>query len=60
MYFHCHTVHIVELLNYYTNHCIYIKFIKFYICAVFGVIIEYINVWTRFSWFNTKSMFGLL
>ena len=29
-YFHCYTVHVVELLNYYTNHCTYIKFIKFY------------------------------
>jgi len=28
-YFRCYTVHIVELLNYYTNYCIYIKFIKF-------------------------------
>jgi len=28
-FFHCYTVHIVELLNYYTNHCTYIKFIKF-------------------------------
>jgi len=27
-YFHCYTVHVVELLNYYTNHCTYIKFIK--------------------------------
>jgi len=25
-YFHCYTVHVVELLNYYTNHCTYIKF----------------------------------
>jgi len=24
--FYCHTVHVVELLNYYTNHCTYIKF----------------------------------
>jgi len=28
-YFHCYTVHVVELLSYYTNHCTYIKFIKF-------------------------------
>jgi len=28
-YFYCYTVHVVELLNYYTNHCTYIKFIKF-------------------------------
>jgi len=28
-YFRCYTVHIVELLNYYTNYCTYIKFIKF-------------------------------
>jgi len=28
-YFHCYTVHVVELLNYYTNYCTYIKFIKF-------------------------------
>ena len=28
-YFHCYTMHVVELLNYYTNHCTYIKFIKF-------------------------------
>ena len=28
-YFRCYTVHVVELLNYYTNHCTYIKFIKF-------------------------------
>jgi len=26
-YFHCYTVHVVELLNNYTNHCTYIKFI---------------------------------
>jgi len=26
--FHCYTVHVVELLNYYTNYCTYIKFIK--------------------------------
>jgi hypothetical protein len=29
-YFHCYTVHVVQLLNYYTNHCTYIKFITFY------------------------------
>jgi hypothetical protein len=29
-YFYCYTVHVVELLNYHTNHCTYIKFIKFY------------------------------
>ena len=28
-YFRCYTVHVVELLNYYTNCCTYIKFIKF-------------------------------
>ena len=28
--FHCYTVHVVELLSYYTNHCTFIKFIKFY------------------------------
>jgi hypothetical protein len=28
-YLHCYTVHVVELLNHYTNHCTYIKFIKF-------------------------------
>jgi len=28
-YFHCYTVHVVESLNYYTNDCAYIKFIKF-------------------------------
>jgi len=28
-YFYCYTVHVVELLNYYTNHCTYIKFLKF-------------------------------
>jgi len=28
-YFRCYTVHFVELLNYYTNYCTYIKFIKF-------------------------------
>ena len=28
-YFRCYTVHVVELLNDYTKHCIYIKFIKF-------------------------------
>ena len=28
--FHCYTVHVVELLNYYTTHCTYIKVIKFY------------------------------
>jgi len=26
-YFYCYTVHVVELLNYNTNHCTYIKFI---------------------------------
>ena len=26
-YFLCYTVHVVELLNYYTNHCTYIKII---------------------------------
>jgi len=26
-YFYCYTVHVVELLNYYTNHCSYINFI---------------------------------
>ena len=30
---HCYTVHVVELLNYYTNHCTYKKFIKFYTCV---------------------------
>ena len=25
-YFHCYTVHVVELLNYCTNHCTYVKF----------------------------------
>jgi hypothetical protein len=25
-FFHCYIVHVVELLNYYTNHCKYIKF----------------------------------
>ena len=29
IYFYCHTVHVVELVNDYTNHCTYIKFIKF-------------------------------
>jgi len=24
--FHCYNVHVVQLLNYYTNCCIYIKF----------------------------------
>ena len=28
-YFCCYTVHVVELLNYYTNYCTHIKFIKF-------------------------------
>ena len=28
-YFRCYTVHVVELLNYDTNYCTYIKFIKF-------------------------------
>jgi len=28
-YFRCYTVHVVELLNYYTNYCTYIKLIKF-------------------------------
>jgi len=28
-YFRCYAVRVVELLNYYTNHCTYIKFIKF-------------------------------
>jgi len=28
-YFRRYTVHVDELLNYYTNHCTYIKFIKF-------------------------------
>jgi len=26
--FHCYTVHVVEVLNYYTNHCTYIKIYK--------------------------------
>ena len=38
--FRCYTVHVVELLNYYTNHCTYIKFYNFYTCTVVGVIIE--------------------
>jgi len=25
-YFRCYTVHVVKLLNYYTNYCTYIKF----------------------------------
>ena len=29
-YFHCYTVQVVELLNYYTNLCTYIKLIKIY------------------------------
>jgi len=29
IYFYCYPVHVVELLSYYTNHCIYKKFIKF-------------------------------
>jgi len=29
IFFYCYTVHVVELLNYYTNYCTYIKFIKF-------------------------------
>ena len=29
IYFRCYTVHVVELLNYYTNYCTYVKFIKF-------------------------------
>ena len=29
-YSHCYTVHVVELFNYYTHHCTYKKFIKFY------------------------------
>jgi len=29
LYIYCYTVHVVELLNYYTNHCTYIKFMKF-------------------------------
>jgi len=40
IYFRCYAVHVVELLNYYTNYCTYIKFIKIYICAVVGIIIE--------------------
>ena len=28
-FFRCYTVHVVELLNYYNNHCTYLKFIKF-------------------------------
>jgi len=27
--FYCYTVHVVELLNFDTNHCTYIEFIKF-------------------------------
>jgi len=27
-YFHCYTVHVVELFSYYTNYCTYIKLIK--------------------------------
>ena len=26
IFFYCYAVHVVELLNYYTNHCTYIKF----------------------------------
>jgi len=29
IHFYCYTVHVVELLNYYTNYCTYIKFIRF-------------------------------
>jgi len=29
VYFYFYTTHVVELLNYYTNHCTFIKFIKF-------------------------------
>jgi len=25
-YFYCYTVHVIELLNYYTNYCTFIKF----------------------------------
>ena len=28
-YFRCYIVHVVKSLNCYTNHCTYIKFIKF-------------------------------
>ena len=28
IYFHCYTVNVVELINYYTNYCTYIKFIN--------------------------------
>jgi len=28
-FFYCYTVHVLELLNVYTNQCTYIKFIKF-------------------------------
>jgi len=27
-YFYSYTVHVVEVLNYYTKHCTYIRFIK--------------------------------
>jgi len=29
-YFRCYAVHVVELLNYCSNYCTYIKYIKFY------------------------------
>jgi hypothetical protein len=29
IFFYCYTVHVVELFNYYTNHCACIKFVKF-------------------------------
>ena len=29
--FYCYAVHVVELLNYYTNHCTYIKSINLHI-----------------------------
>ena len=47
--FHCYTVHVVELLNYYTNHCTYIKFIKFYTSQT-------LTFWRRIFFFNFSTL----
>ena len=49
IYFRCYTVHVVELLNYYTNYCTYIKFIILFIyllqlgCHPVAVVIIHVN-----------------
>jgi len=49
-YFYCYIVHVVELLNYYTDHCTYIKFIKFKHCCAQKIILIFIL--TILTWYN--------